>query len=442
MYDGPQWRERHVEELVLGGGHHLRVRSTYQLDIPDDWFTGLLAPAKTVNVLLPVATREKRPLLAFDVMTSSGAPAHLVPRSVVAPIEQAYLELVAERLGVSALCAGISPDLLTSICHFSPGIFESFVRLHDTHALLAYLQKGLPEVPVTLQAVASWLEVIAEPAQTLVDALNEPAPRLSSSENVLLALPDLEDRPRSTGDVEAILEKYAAAVSAIADAGAHGFLVQLAEYGRRYELLVEVAVPVGVPSTITIAEDRPLRTGLNPERWWWPAGRSVQLYGLKDASSAHLEIRVTDHALRIKDAVLREPLGSEVPFGSIEATRVTAETVSFYSSVDTRSDIVHVELRIGATLGLVTTSWGLVVLVIASSVLAWTLDDLGSSEREAYLAELALLAVPTTLAATLVLTRDQTALAARLLRVPRTALIVMTASLWLIVMAKLAGETS
>jgi hypothetical protein len=211
---------------------------------------------------------------------------------------------------------------------------------------------------------------------------------------------------------------------AVVDADAandQNFLEALADYGRRFEVVVEVELPLLEPTTIKIAEDRPLEVA----RWGW----APQRFSFGDARSAHFEARVTDPNVEVTDFDVRDLGGDRVGFGWIESARRTRETLSIYSSEKERPYYVDVQLRLKAALSLRLTAYLLMALTVAAAVIAATMPD-----NEAYIDRLALLAVPTTIAAAFVLTREQTTLASRLLGRQRLVLGLTTLALWMIVL--------
>jgi len=103
LLDTRNWRERVVEEFVFGLGEHVRVTSTYQFGIAEEsiaaayrrsfWsrrLPGRQVPDR-VRLLLPVATRDKRPLLNFTLTGPEQSDALLVPRDLSAQLQAAYL---------------------------------------------------------------------------------------------------------------------------------------------------------------------------------------------------------------------------------------------------------------------------------------------------------------------------------------------------------------
>ncbi len=436
---GDAWRERHVEEMIFGEAHHVRIRSTYQFRLHPQLIRRFARPSvEQVNLLLPVASREKRKLLGFDVTTSNDSPAHLLSRAEAAELQVHYLRKVAIELGLDDLCAQLPAGLMTALCRFSPGMYQRYRTKRYRHPLVVYLQDELPRVGATRATVAGWCDRIASTASKLARILEEPASDLSSAENVLFALLEMDARPTSRAQLEDMLDRWCSFLDDVEARGGHGLLLLLAEYGRRYTMVIEVEVPVGTPFTVTVAEDRPLETRLTRQRRRRRT-RSVQFFALGDAASAHLEVRSTDHAVRLVDVVVRHPTGENVPFRSIEAERVTDEATSIYSSDPERPYVGHVHVELAVARAARIVAWSLGALVLIAAVIALFAEEpTDRNEREAWIALLGVLAVPTTFAATLVLTREQTALAARLQRAARAFLSVATALLWVIVLWHLA----
>lgn len=87
------WRERLVSRVRFGLRNYVRSSAAYQVNFPQ----ALLAPfvdlqaAETAKVLLPLTTKEKRPLLNLHVTGPSGAPATVTERPSIAAIETHYL---------------------------------------------------------------------------------------------------------------------------------------------------------------------------------------------------------------------------------------------------------------------------------------------------------------------------------------------------------------
>lgn len=428
LIDSPlQWRSRLVEELAFQTGAHVRVTSSYQIDFPPDLVrehvdTSVFASA---NVLIPLTTREKRPLLNLDIAGPAGAPVHLLSRASIAGLETQYLTRLIETSPASeALKSGMSGGLLEAICVFTPDYFNSLLDVDDDEAaaLLRYLRSGLGEAAgVTADAVAEWREATREVASVLAPYAAWLPAGASSAEEVLLAMPRVDPLPRTRDEVTKIVQGFRAAVVAAAEVCDEVLLRALAEYGRRYELIVEVEVPLLEPSTIKVGEDRPLgeRSG----------GWVRQPFRLGDAQSAHLEARVLDPNVVIDKFAVHGLDKHPVALGPLESARQTDETLALYSSEVDRPDYAYVSLLLRPRRHLRLTAGALMTLnIIAASVaLAMPHDSL-------LIERLSLLTVPTTLATAFALIREQTSLAAHLQRTSRIGLATTTAVLWVVVL--------
>lgn len=100
-------------------------------------------------------------------------------------------------------------------------------------------------------------------------------------------------------------------------------LVALAEYGRRWEVLIETVLPVREPATITLIEERPLNLQRRATR---------QLVSLGDARSAHAQFRITDPAVELGDFSVADVFGNPIGVPYLEAVRETPEALALYSA--------------------------------------------------------------------------------------------------------------
>ena len=127
------------------------------------------------------------------------------------------------------------------------------------------------------------------------------------------------------------------------------------------------------------------------------------------------------------------PDGRELAVAELESTRFTSEAAAAYSSDAARPGLV--ELRV--PLELRREAADPAKLVAGLAVLA-TLTALLLPGGERMPGGLGVLVLPVTLAAAVLLVRERTPLATRLQsRGPRDLLIVATAALWLVVLARL-----
>ncbi|HEX3041596.1 MAG TPA: hypothetical protein VHP56_05850 [Solirubrobacterales bacterium] len=429
-----EWRERFVARLRFGLRNYVRSSAAYQVDFPK----GLLAPfvdlevASTANVLLPLTTREKRPLLNLSVSGPAGGPAAVTARPSIAALETHYLVSLARESKARKLLMPLVDDRLwEAVCLFSPSFFErvflSRRKKNFNLALAEYLTSGLG-FQVSEERVRRLRERTSGAASKLVAALEEPPCALSSSEEMLLAIPEMSPLPASINEIEAIVDRYDKAVHAIYRSGDLQLLKALAEYGRRYELIVEVEVPLLEPSRVRVEEDLPFRFSPLATRFW-----VSQIFPLGEARSAHFEARVDDSIIEFARRGIRvRDLAGNDGDGWLEGVRESRESVSLYSSEPDRPAYLEISLRLGVAWHVLAAAIGLIGINLVALVFALSIesgDELAS--------RLAVIVVPTTVAATFVLIREQTALATRLQMIPRVILAVTAVALWLVVSVRL-----
>jgi hypothetical protein len=425
LLDSPlQWRERLVEELVFGGSAHVRATSSYQVSFPPELLHRHIdaSRSQTANILLPVALRAKRPLLNLDITGPSGAPAHLLSRASIASLQAEYLQRLAETSPTGPkLATSLPAGLLEAVCVFTPDLYRSFARRRDqVDGLTDYLRSGLGVgVPLEPDDVERWRRTTARARDVLTRRLDLPPSTESSAEEV-------DPVPQTVKEVDALVAAFARVVDLADRADDQVFLGVLAEYGRRWEMIVEVEVPLWEPSTIKVAEDRPLNP--NWRRW------SVQQFAFADAKSTHLECRVSDPNVAIGGFQVRDAAGKRIGLGPLESVRRTDESFALYSSEPERPDMAEVRLRLRLARHHTFTSVALILLNAGAIAVAL----LGPTESDTFVDRLAVLSVPTTLAAAFVLAREQSALALRLQVLPRILLGMTTAALWIVVLLQIA----
>lgn len=433
LLDDDDWRERLVEELIFGAGEHVRVISTYQLVVSED-VVGTVTHTRPehARLVLPLGTRDKRALLDFSVRGPSGADALLLPRGLTAQLQATYLDALVASSGVPAPFGPRTRDLLEAICVFTPSLFRRLVGEEgEWHTGMArYLEGGLelPRGMLPPELVRAWCEQSQTRATTLPERLDEPASVLSSSEHVLLALPDMEraSRPSSTSEIACLLEAYHAGLDALSAAGADDALVLLAEYGRRWQVFIETDVPIGSRFKVRLAEDRPL--GLDGRR-------SRQRFAINGAASAHLEARVIDHSVGLDAMEVRTLTGSTLHPRLVEARRLTPEAASVYSSNRGRPQFVDVDIALRVRPHVVAAPVSFAIVALAATVVALLIPD-----DDELATKLGVVAVPVTITAAVLLIRDESALAARLQRPLRTIVVVLTIALWAAVVVRLVAR--
>jgi hypothetical protein len=450
MDDPSIWRHRLVEELELGRGDHVRVSSSYHVELPPDLIDEFAngGAADHVRLLLPLTMRPKQPLLRFDLVGPVGAPSTLLLRSVIASIEADYLgALAASSAAGDHLTQTLPRDLLRAICDFTPDVFREFeehqrsrvgrvvrTRTGDRRSIEAYrsyLSDGL-HIDVERADVERWLEKQALAGSTLARALDETPDPYSSAEQVLLALPRLIEAPVSPADVDVLLDDYIEAVRSAESADDGTFLVALGDYGKRWEVVVETELPLGRAATVRLTEDRPLHTARRRFR----LNEVAHVFALGEAGSAHVEVHVSDHRVGIHSFDVRElsPARRPVRIPPWEGVRRTAEFLSLYSSQPDRPYFATLHVSLLPATHVRWTARLILALAVTAALLAGILQPDTATDQ---LVLMTLLTFPTTFAVALLLLRESTALAVRLQLTTRLLTVVATALLWVVVFARL-----
>jgi len=440
LSDTLAWRERLVERFVFGSGNHVRVTSSYQCEIPPDLAKEFL-PSKAgkidrIKALVPVTSRPKEPLLGFSLRGPDGSPGHLLRRADIAALQSGYImEAISTSSVDDALATGISEELAEAVCAFTPGLYDRILqdqqhpceRHRRATATAEYLRYGL-DLDMSSEEVVPLLAQCDGAGSVLSGVLDEPPDYSSSSECVLLALPLMENPPETVEALSEAVEGYVSAVCAAERRQDLTVLQALADYGRRWELVAEVELPLGEPWTIKTAEDRPLR---------WSRDSSNQILAIGDAQSAHFEIAVADPSIALREGhhQLTTLHGEVLSFGDIEDIRETSESMSIYTSQEGRG-VYYSALKVSfGRPGYVRVAIWMILGLISLAILLAVMVN-GSSLEE----KLAVITVPTTFAATLLLVREGTTLAARLDRTLRGVLAVGTLALWVVAAVRLLAE--
>ncbi len=152
-----------------------------------------------------------------------------------------------------------------------------------------------------------------------------------------------------------------------------------------------------------------------------------------DATTTHVEIRASDHGIVLDRLRVDDFAGERVDVKVSDDARETADAIALYADASTAPGIVGVGLRARLRRGYWRPIWWLQLLItMAGATMLWLPGTF------AHLVEsLALLTFPLTLAGAVVLTRESTSLAERLLRRSRTLLMASIAALWAVALGRL-----
>lgn len=416
------WQQRVVTSLSFGAPAHVTQRSSHQIELPPALLAdhGVPEGTESVRAILPLTRRPKRQLLDLHLTGPDGTAASLLLRASIASIQAEYLRrLVESSPAVKQVRDVLTPALFEAICLFTPRTWRRYAEEFGHNGTRRYLQEGLG-LEVAKHDLDSWLTDLRPAAVALADALGESLSGESSSENVLLAVPLLEPRPESVTTVASIVGGYTAAVASLAHHEDNTLLAELADYGRRWEVLLECDVPLGRATTIAVTEDRPLLVG-------WRGGVDLEVR-LGDARSTHLQMVADDRSLELvgEPEVVAADRSSIVLFEDVRATR---EFAAVYTSDSARPAVGRARVRLRPVAE---------IRMLTSAVLGLNLGAIvGVYSLPFSVGLLALLVTPTTFATSLLLVREPASLARRLLTMRKRCVLGAASVLWIIVAVQL-----
>lgn len=427
LRDSSNWRTRVTEQVDIDKALSYRSTRTLQIAPLLETLTPHLTERRVkfseVTIALPVATLPKGPLVNFDARGGSGE-ALLLMRAVTAERQCHFILRSASAIGVHA-DERVS-GTIEAICAFTPGVWRKVRGSHrgwnaERRALSIYLRDGLG-FPVSLAQVHELQRLAQKIGIYLQYALGERPDPESSADNVLLALPEMV-KPglvNSVDEARAIL--YALDAFVLDCVARDGYrtqaLVSLGEYGRRWEALLHCTVPLNRPFTVGISQDRPLKI-----RYFGRVGIDIIH---SDAWSNHLAVRVLDPDVQMQLREPKSPDGQSLNLNVFTSTRDSREDFAVYSSEDDRDYLVRFRFRL--VLPRLARAAGLSFFLIAATAIG-----IAVLVRPLAADDLALIVVPSTIAAGLVLTQQRTSLTVRLNRFVRTMNLIAILTLWAIV---------
>lgn len=410
------WRVRAVEHLTIESSTSCRRRRSLQCAplrplVPQGLITDADAHAL---VVLNIASVPRGALLDLDFEGADGNPCFLLPRGEIAARESAYLLGLADELEVTLRDGPRA--LLRAALAFTEHPAWVFHSAEDLRRGVAdYLADGL-NAPVPDDILSSWIELDRRAAK-LVAPYAAGNHGLSPTEHPLLAVPlVLRDLP-GDGGLPALglaLEGYVDLLEEAAEragpperpTAANDLLSALADYGRNYDMLVATAVPLDRPFVLKYGERRTVAL---------EGGSGVQDVVINDAGSNHVVVAIEDPNVVLVETELRSTDGDSA-YGHF-AVRKDPQTYAVYTHGEDRDyrAILHVKLA-PLTRQQVAAYVVAVFLVCISAALAY--------EHPRRLADLALVAGPSALAAGVVLTRETTTLSTHLRRGSSRAVLV------------------
>ncbi|MDT3443114.1 MULTISPECIES: hypothetical protein [unclassified Pseudofrankia] len=421
------------------------VPATHRLD------TRGRLPAE-VSLLLPVSTLPKRALVAFNLTGPNGSDAHLVPYSTSVVIQGYVVALLANEIGY--LPPPEARRMVDAISRFRPGRLSGnrpgltprhrapdgrTPRPLSLRALGEYLAREA-DLSVPEPTLRRWTGRVEAVQDALLTALDEPFDPLSSADTLLLAAgelrrdPELPDEP-TVDDIDRYLTVFVDWVDDLVAAGSRAVpvLSTIAEYGRRWEALAQVTLDPYRPSLIKMAEERRAQLVRRPparhaSRWRAAAGglalaNPVALVDLDPGvGSYHVSIGTDDSSIEISHPVVLDLYNRPVERTYVEDVQDNREVYAYYTTDVRRPSRARlaVGLSVSPDVSRVTVAIG--VLMAMAVGLAALPVELGPDA-------VAVITVPSSFAATILLTRERSSLAAWVLGPVKATLLALLVAL-------------
>ncbi|MEX5633170.1 hypothetical protein [Parafrankia sp. FMc2] len=400
-----------------------------------------------VSLLLPVSTLPKRALVGFDLVGPSGSDAHLMPYGTSVAIQGNLIALLAETAGCPL--PGPARRVVDAISRFRPGrLTGNMPRLRprpgrplSLDAVRAYLEREA-DLAVPAATLRSW-HALLEPAQiALGEALAEPFDPLSSADTLLLAVGELwrdpdVPTPLEIGHIGYYLREFTGWVDELSLVGetATPVLSTVAEYGRRWEALAAVTTDPYRPCLIKMKEERrtvlarrcPVRDddATLRRRWLMP----VALVDIDPGGpgSYHVSIGTDDSSIELSTPITVDLEHRRIARTYVEDVHQNREVYAFYSTDARRAARAKLVVGLSVSPDVGRVAAAIMILMVLTVALSALPFELGADA-------VAVVAVPSSFAATVLLTRERSSLAAWVLGPAKQALLAL-----LVVLAVLSG---
>ncbi|MBL7501315.1 hypothetical protein I6A84_26740 [Frankia sp. CNm7] len=453
-------RRRVVDQFTLLSANRARLARSVNWGPLDGLLAAVVPPTgrvdtrghlpAEVSVLLPLSTLPKRALVAFDLAGPGGDAAHLVPYPTSVALQGNVVTRLAEEIGLPA--APTVRRVVDAISRFRPGklsgnhlglVSPSRRRPLAVGELRTYLEQSA-DLAVPEPRLRRWAALAAPAQRELVAALDEPFDPLSSADTLLIAVGELwrdPDVPTPLGldDIEGYLAAFVDWVGDLATAGpaAVPVLSTVAEYGRRWEALAAVTLDPYRPSLIKMTEERRAALSRRPPapvlasrgwRWRRVAGAvalaPVALLDLDPGSfgSYHVSIGTDDSSIEISHPVVLDLLGRPVERTYVEDVQHNREVYAYYTTDVRRPSRAQLAVGLSISPDVSRVTVAILVLMALAVALAALPFELGPDA-------VAVIAVPSSFAATILLTRERSSLAAWVLGPAKVAMLALLVAL-------------
>ena len=472
LLDDNSWCQRAIHEIILRDSDHVHATVSYQVDLPIDLVRqhAVVKPGDWIRLLLPFGMRPNGLLLNVDFSGVSRQPTALLLREKGSKLQAGYLAHISGSQeqpldgklweGISAyttstwreyyarehpnIWQGLSESwrlrLLRIFEFFAADRVKEVKRSWRISALVKYLNEEIDSNiagnQVTSNDVEVWLERMSAAKTKLEAALGEGPDNESASDCVLLAVPFVPVEFEYVEDIGLLVDEFCEAVEAMDLDIAR----LVAEYGRRWQVVVDTVVPVGRLCSIKMTDQRPWITA--------PSKLLKQQLVFGEAATTHVEIRTADPGVEIYKPRVQDVGGEKSGPDLVHERRDTPDAITFYAAKPAPSEgdflgpldpertrtIVNVAVRARASRGQQLLFLWLFLLIVAGGIAILLLP-----EGIQLVGSLTLLIFPLTLAGVVVLTREATSLAERLLRWWRILLVLAVTLIWILTLVRLLG---
>lgn len=418
LADPLAWRVRAVEHIDIDGAYSCRRRRSLQCGPLRRVIEATTEPASVAFLAINIASVPRGPLLDLDVVGPLG-PAFLLPRQEIASRQAIFVSRLAASVGLPLSDEGV--DFLSAAFGMprSPG--ESSREL-GTSDIEGYLADGLGSVGS--ESYGEWIALSRECSEIIDDWLDRPSPQ-SPTRLPALAIPEFvggaeasvapEMVTRVLNEYLALLEHAAATVRVGTPTAADELLGSVADYGDNFDLIVATKVPLDEPFMLTYSERRGLDLSLY-------SGAGSQDLVVADAVSNHVAVQTQDPSVEIRKVKALNPRSGAVTYGAF-AVRDTRQFWSCYAHGSDRDYRTELKFRVMPLRRLRAVPYALAGFLVLIAAAMW-------HEKVRDLSDLAIIAGPSALAASLLLAREQTTLGSRL-RLPTSFAVTVALGLLL-----------
>lgn len=432
-----EWRIRAIERIELSSHRwsvrerEIHVRALSEIKCADllsflnsTPLEGECSSNRFAQVILPISQVTKRPVIDFSA-TVNGQRVCRMLRIDGAKLQARYFRHMMNHAGLN-----LSNDEFFML----NAIFGS-TSMDRNGPSKKHLES---ELGGDIERSWSAYEKIKEPVANVVHKYMVPRPE-SPAEHPVLALPYLRrllvEEGQDGGDHE--LAWHINSLGDLLDRLKENdqLLEAYATYGWHWEAFAHCTIPVDRPFTITLGTKRhiqfetPTNSGgdLSFRKMIFPVAWSHVRFA--DAASNHINIRVPDPNVELKSSQCKakNQLNKD-PVKLPDHEYKTDELYAIYSSRSGREKEIWIQsrLRMPRPVG-----WFHFIVIMTALATLGGVARQFLSVQSLTAQQLAILLTPTTVAASLIMTRDSSHLSAKLELVPRTVIAILLGILWL-----------